>query len=119
MLSIVTLHLLFASALSAAVTPAAMLTSQLFKNLTSSHGQPATCVNTGKVPQWNGRILYGDCEKVVSQLKLSTAKYANQLYAFYSPRCKFQPLPGPRELIWSLPTTFSFRMYAGLFASAN
>ncbi|KAG7006894.1 delta 8-(E)-sphingolipid desaturase [Physcia stellaris] len=109
MLSLVTLYLFLTSALCGAVPPAAILTSQLFNNLTSFSGQPATCVNTGKVPMWNGRIIYGDCEKVVSQLKQSTAKYANQLYAFYSPTGRFRPLPGHKELEWSLPTTYSYQ----------
>ena len=92
---------------SAAIVPNPVLTSQPLLNLTALSDEPANCVNTGRHPTWNGRILFADCAKALSDLKRDTAAFANVLYAFYSSKNDFKPPPGPKELEWRLPNTLS------------
>ena len=97
---------------AAALTPNPVLPSvqQSRSNLTaliSSDEDAANCVNTGRYPIWNGRILFADCAAAISKFKLDTAGYASRLYAFYSAKNGYEPPPGPKEMEWRLPYTLS------------
>lgn len=109
MLSIVNLLLFFPSILHAGVVPATGLISQPHLNVSSFSGAPAHCVNTGKHPSWNGRLIHADCETLLTYLKRQSRKYENVMLGFYSSKEGFTPPPGYEALSWELPTTNTFR----------
>ena len=92
---------------SAVIAPNSVLTSRPLLNLTALSGGHANCVNTGRHPIWNGRILFADCAIALSNLKRETAEFASVLYAFYSSKTGFEPPSGSKELEWRLPYTIS------------
>ena len=92
----------------AAVVPFPVSISQNRFNVSAFPGEPAYCVNTGKSPEWNGRILHADCAQALTYLKLHSADYSNLVYGFYSDQRGFRPPPSPsgdKSLNWRLPTT--------------
>ena len=108
MLPLFNMLLLFPAALYAAVLPSPASISQNRFNVSGFSGEPAYCVNTGKYPNWNGRILHADCVQALTYLKLHSADYSSIIYGFYSDEGGFRPPPsrsGDKGLNWRLPTT--------------
>ena len=112
MIPFLKVFLLFPATLYAAVVPSPASISQNRFNVSGFSGQPAYCVNTGKSPYWNGRILHADCVQALTYLKLHSADYTNLVYAFYTDQGGFAPprsRSGEKALNWRLPTTTTHR----------
>ena len=102
--------LLIREALCAVLPPAPTLLSQPAGNLSAGSDTQAYCVNTGRYRQWNGRIMYSDCQRALAILKDQTIKKYDMLYAFYTPHDGFKPL-SPQYLNWKLPQIITYRRY--------
>lgn len=93
---------------AAIIAPNPVFTSQAPGfNVTGLSDEHAYCVNTGRDPIWNGRILFADCATALSIFKRDMAEYTSMLYAFYSSKNGFEPPPGSKPLEWKLPYTIS------------
>ena len=101
----------FSSASAAAIAPSPAPISQSPTNVTFGPKTKPECVNTGKFSAWNGRVIVADCEKVLASFKDKTARYTNQMFAFYSSRDGFKPPPGPKGFVWKLPASVVYRKY--------
>lgn len=64
----------------------------------------AQCVFPGKYAPWSGRILYADCERALAAVRVQTARFADDLFAFYTHAGGYKPPSGAKTLEWILPS---------------